>query len=203
MPVHPRLRGELEKEFIKPANHCGSSPLTRGTPISSASFISAMRFIPAYAGNSFGNNSQAHISNGSSPLTRGTLRRELKVLGPGRFIPAYAGNSGAISAGMPNGSVHPRLRGELCFSSSKCSSGCGSSPLTRGTLFSQLGKMLLYRFIPAYAGNSNPDIAGKEYQEVHPRLRGELLSLISHQLFLSRFIPAYAGNSCVLTHLFE
>ena len=132
------------------------------------------RFIPAYAGNSFGNNSQAHISNGSSPLTRGTLRRELKVLGPGRFIPAYAGNSGAISAGMPNGSVHPRLRGELVISAYFSISSTGSSPLTRGTHIKRLCISRTQRFIPAYAGNSAVPIITLLCLTVHPRLRGEL-----------------------------
>ena len=93
--VHPRLRGELEKEFIKPANHCGSSPLTRGTPQLAVITAAWVRFIPAYAGNSpnrsrfiffssvhprlrgelDGNRGTQRFKDGSSPLTRGTRRR--------------------------------------------------------------------------------------------------------------------------------
>ena len=50
--VHPRLRGELRNPG-KPVNSgIGSSPLTRGTPSSADLLAPALRFIPAYAGNS-------------------------------------------------------------------------------------------------------------------------------------------------------
>ena len=74
--------------------------------------------------------------------------------GISRFIPAYAGNSRRQFVKRLNISVHPRLRGELeDFTVTK--SGCrGSSPLTRGTLLLDIMFNAIFRFIPAYAGNS-------------------------------------------------
>ena len=112
-----------------------------------------MRFIPAYAGNSFkdyesdsevpvhprlrgelkGRGFVANDVGGSSPLTRGTpiIKRNHGI--PYRFIPAYAGNSSKRTRAHRKQSVHPRLRGELGFSLSLLPSLIGSSPLTRGT----------------------------------------------------------------------
>ena len=116
-----------------------------------------------------------------------------------RFIPAYAGNSNRAWHGLRLLSVHPRLREELIA----CRLGgvlChGSSPLTRGTPWKIQGGGLQGRFIPAYAGNSlrmskvrsirggsSPLTRGTPYsvgqswvlRAVHPRLRGELSTLI-------------------------
>ena len=52
MSVHPRLRGELVCYMIEIIFSPGSSPLTRGTHNDPAQFAEAVRFIPAYAGNS-------------------------------------------------------------------------------------------------------------------------------------------------------
>ena len=91
----------------------------------------------------------------------------------------------------------------------------GSSPLTRGTLFTVTGTFLCGRFIPAYAGNSFYGDGDFFMWSVHPRLRGELgmaakiaaatagsspLTRGTHYLLTqhprrARFIPAYAGNS--------
>ena len=91
----------------------------------------------------------------------------------------------------------------------------GSSPLTRGTLFTVTGTFLCGRFIPAYAGNSFYGDGDFFMWSVHPRLRGELgmaakiaaatagsspltrgtLTEYLSKWPASRFIPAYAGNS--------
>ena len=93
----------------------------------------------------------------------------------------------------------------------------GSSPLARGTQdLDRLG-YVADRFIPAYAGNSLDMCRSRCTFPVHPRLRGELFSLLAllarysgsspltrgTLLLISslsnhvRFIPAYAGNSSV------
>ena len=152
-PVHPRLRGELRMRTTSKTFHNGSSPLTRGTPVQTASIRGLLRFIPAYAGNSACKLSRRQISpvhprlrgelpykqklrfpvGGSSPLTRGTLRRSRCYVSDYRFIPAYAGNSATFSLLPRTPSVHPRLRGELTALSSDDIKKIGSSPLTRGT----------------------------------------------------------------------
>ena len=114
-----------------------------------------------------------------------------------------------------SGSVHPRLRGELFAGEQDSFSNFGSSPLTRGTLFTVTGTFLCGRFIPAYAGNSLRVNAFVRMNTVHPRLRGELSGAVVEALIVGgsspltrgtpgsnvrpkdvlRFIPAYAGNS--------
>ena len=116
--------------------------------------LSTRRFIPAYAGNSFGQRSLAITLYGSSPLTRGTHPSLNVNKSPARFIPAYAGNSISIRRKRKDSTVHPRLRGELCFWRSAIARATGSSPLTRGTLFRSGVEYVERRFIPAYAGNS-------------------------------------------------
>ena len=132
-PVHPRLRGELRSGEKSSSPLIGSSPLTRGTQAVGGRDKIVVRFIPAYAGNSWqtacglllrpvhprlrGELFRILLNwfscNGSSPLTRGTrLVIALMVL-INRFIPAYAGNSPFGFHTLNNVSVHPRLRGEL------------------------------------------------------------------------------------------
>ena len=177
--------------------------------------LSTRRFIPAYAGNSFGQRSLAITLYGSSPLTRGTHPSLNVNKSPARFIPAYAGNSILDIVYLPNHSVHPRLRGELGSKERQSPRPGGSSPLTRGTQ-SQLDENgRIRRFIPAYAGNSVFGVLLSRGQPVHPRLRGELFPISGRSRtstgsspltrgtqfltgdfkILSRFIPAYAGNS--------
>ena len=109
-----------------------------------------------------------------SPLARGTLRNVPKRLAIGRFIPACAGNSTSWLMPLPTGSVHPRLRGELCTASRIGGAPAGSSPLARGTRVSRTGFSRRRRFIPACAGNSTRVGTTGTDGAVHPRLRGEL-----------------------------
>ena len=133
--------------------HNGSSPLTRGTPVQTASIRGLLRFIPAYAGNSsivpcaskygpvhprlrgelFFRNDRDRVACGSSPLTRGTQKDIVNRLRRHRFIPAYAGNSNFQTFFSFLRTVHPRLRGELNFLLLIKQQSIGSSPLTRGT----------------------------------------------------------------------
>ena len=99
----------------------------------------------------------------------------------------------------------------------------GSSPHARGTLSGALEKLVLLRFIPAYAGNASaPGFRGRP-SSVHPRIRGERCGcpavgdgtsgssphtrgtrIRARQVHLfRRFIPAYAGNAhfCTCWHI--
>ena len=156
---------------------------------------SRLRFIPACAGNSTASTRTVLMSavhprlrgelfphlftgvklTGSSPLARGTLSVDGSLEGYVRFIPACAGNSSGASIVW--------------------SSPIGSSPLARGTPRFHLRRKPRNRFIPACAGNSNSAKQQKELMAVHPRLRGELLLLVTYLLNAGRFIPACAGNS--------
>ena len=70
--------------------------------------------------------------------------------------------------------VHPRLRGELVMFNVISPDARGSSPLARGTLNVMTTSLVLFRFIPACAGNSPTRAIRAQEFSVHPRLRGEL-----------------------------
>ena len=122
------------------------------------SSLTALRLVhPRLRGELFDFFNVRWLNNGSSPLTRGTHTFIFCQLGGRRFIPAYAGNSHDSRAVNSNGTVHPRLRGELRLSLFPESKKIGSSPLTRGTHSCSKACSNSYRFIPAYAGNSLKD----------------------------------------------
>ena len=173
----------------------GSSPRARGTPPQCAPRPSALRFIPASAGNTAAwmpktcrqtvhprergehtytpDNLIAGI--GSSPRARGTHEAESGRARLLRFIPASAGNTHAAPHRVPRLPVHPRERGEhsACTNPRSCTGG--SSPRARGTLHEE-GRILEGgRFIPASAGNTDAGRTQATAGAVHPRERGEHL----------------------------
>ena len=133
----------------------------------------------------------------------------------GRFIPAYAGNAHVLKSQCVALPVHPRIRGERRQSGTLQFHIVGSSPHTRGTLFSAAHNVPLCRFIPAYAGNARMAPPIVSASAVHPRIRGERAPGRRrarcgygssphtrgtrpggpHSLPNRRFIPAYAGNA--------
>ena len=131
---------------------------------------------------------------GSSPLTRGTPFSHRNICVLQRFIPAYAGNSDAAGTVFYESAVHPRLRGELLCSATISCARRGSSPLTRGTPPEGGKNYLFYRFIPAYAGNSIPSDKSCFLESVHPRLRGELVRLLSASRDLNGSSPLTRGT---------
>ena len=155
------------------------------------------------------------ISVGLSPLARGT---RLPCLLPAvclRFIPAGAGNTGAARAIHRRQSVYPRWRGEHIIQIDRGVYVFGLSPLARGTLVVFLLMKVMFRFIPAGAGNTPTSDIYQRHHAVYPRWRGEHVPGTSeqHDYFgLSplargtpvhchdvtdqrRFIPAGAGNT--------
>ena len=133
-----------------------------------------LRFIPAYAGNTYVvlGNLYLHAvhprvcgehpvepiilfqSSGSSPRMRGTrceLRRKGAMM---RFIPAYAGNTAMNTEEFRFAEVHPRVCGEHFKVGSSFQSLDGSSPRMRGTHKERDNDQRIHRFIPAYAGNT-------------------------------------------------
>ena len=156
-----------------------------------------MRFIPALAGNmplilptsdessvhprARGEHDLAsfHVINGhgSSPRSRGTLMMLLDSILSRRFIPALAGNMGALSVCQTVVPVHPRARGEHNGKEFPHSRDRGSSPRSRGTCGVGWTPWILWRFIPALAGNINLSSGGCYVIAVHPRARGEHLTL--------------------------
>ena len=110
--AHPRSRGEHCIPCLEPNGITGSSPLARGTCPRTSHHGSALRLIPARAGNiswgtSWASPLTAHPRSrgehvrlrirlpaltGSSPLARGTSSEVADWVSSERLIPARAGN---------------------------------------------------------------------------------------------------------------
>ena len=112
-PAHPRSRGENRAACNDRADRRGSSPLTRGKPVTYADLIGMLRLIPAHAGKTINLSKQFSVyrahprsrgenlhlvgtrleDSGSSPLTQGKRRHVYGRDGVHRLIPAHAGKT--------------------------------------------------------------------------------------------------------------
>ena len=151
----------------------GSSPLARGTLLTSSASPIQQRLIPACAGNTYEAASRprfraahprlrgehpcgiklAAVVGGSSPLARGTRYKYQHSPPAGRLIPACAGNTDVPHQAVVFGGAHPRLRGE--------------HGVVAGTNHRE------FRLIPACAGNTQARARARLQPRAHPRLRGE------------------------------
>ena len=156
---------------------------------------------PRLRGELFFGSWRRSFCGGSSPLARGTPDAFFFCHFFFRFIPACAGNSRWERVVHHTPPVHPRLRGELIHPGGNFILQSGSSPLARGTLLRSRFRNLLFRFIPACAGNSRSMRNKILTSAVHPRLRGELSAAIVIGGVYTRFIPACAGNSRLIERL--
>ena len=87
------------------------------------------------------------------------------------------------------------MRGERWKSTVSRHSRIGSSPHARGTPAREARVHYQHRFIPACAGNASAGWTGRCASSVHPRMRGERLSVCCVVSMGVRFIPACAGNA--------
>ena len=172
-PAHPRSRGENITRVVRVIRPHGSSPLTRGKPMSRAWRCGPDGLIPAHAGKtvvyclpasavaahprSRGENPMTReylgAADGSSPLTRGKQSGELGIEHEFRLIPAHAGKTVTCATQAVHTAAHPRSRGENTAASRRTTARAGSSPLTRGK-----------RTCPCTANS---------HRTAHPRSRGE------------------------------
>ena len=193
----------------------GSSPRMRGTPIQGGEKLNTLGLIPAYAGNTynahpcFGHvgdhprvrgehgfvNARRVHGLGSSPRMRGTHDNGDMVHAAPGIIPAYAGNTEFETCFTDDGQDHPRVCGEHSGGLPALLRLRGSSPRMRGTLVERLVGRGLVGIIPAYAGNTSPQAAGRLTPSgSSPRMRGTQNAC--HDWFLPYgIIPAYAGNT--------
>ena len=148
------MRGE---HFCRPEEtpaEDGSSPHARGTPAIISAALTALRFIPACAGNTRCrlmmrsvipvhprmrgehalNSMPRSAASGSSPHARGTRFSGKSYGWRIRFIPACAGNTLYPKSHAFLRPVHPRMRGEHIGQEVNAREQVGSSPHARGTL---------------------------------------------------------------------
>ena len=70
----------------------------------------------------------------------------------------------------------------------------GSSPPARGTLDRERPDLVVHRFIPACAGNTSPRPIPSRRDPVHPRLRGEHLSMVDGVHVIAGSSPRARGT---------
>ena len=134
------------------AGFSGSSPLTRGKPLSA--------FLTFFA-------------LGSSPLTRGKPCLRDPIPGPRRLIPAHAGKTRRQRSLRTRRPAHPRSRGENLAPGWHPRRSAGSSPLTRGKRRVPRRRILREGLIPAHAGKTMSCHWSATDSPAHPRSRGE------------------------------
>ena len=191
--AHPRSRGENIRAIGQTSRPLGSSPLTRGKPLSDEAVQVGRRLIPAHAGKTSASHLQsppraAHPRSrgeneidrrlsprkiGSSPLTRGKHPRGQILQACVRLIPAHAGKTSFLSGFGGSLSAHPRSRGENARRTGSLPCARGSSPLTRGKPGLAFVRSPHPRLIPAHAGKTCECYAAGWAGWAHPRSRGE------------------------------
>ena len=210
---HPRSRGEyFDFEGVGMRNF-GSSPLSRGIRLGSILRSSAVRIIPALAGNTAPasrarRSQQDHPRSrgeypleadlpcgykGSSPLSRGIHAAMAALSEEAGIIPALAGNTAGVCQLSTGTWDHPRSRGEYTpFPESK-PLWQGSSPLSRGIQCDQEQVARERRIIPALAGNTSSAVVMIMDRGDHPRSRGEYAIGAARELSLPGSSPLSRG----------
>ena len=137
--VHPRIRGEYPSPQNSATCHKGSPPHTRGIQRTNLIVSVNQGFTPAYAGNTANcvmlqlhQKVHPRIRGEYLPLSRGRRRglgspphtRGIRDFIPEihrrvRFTPAYAGNTSCVISVLIDNQVHPRIRGEYLYTSTK------------------------------------------------------------------------------------
>ena len=191
--AHPRSRGENGKARTDSLDQSGSSPLTRGKPITVNKVRRIRGLIPAHAGKterydvcrvtapahprSRGENPtrlpRGGRASGSSPLTRGKPTDEICCCVGHGLIPAHAGKTRYRVRSRHRLGAHPRSRGENESRHSDNPEAVGSSPLTRGKPSLPCSHAAPCRLIPAHAGKTRPLTPIARSRPAHPRSRGE------------------------------
>ena len=110
---------------------------------------------------------------GSSPLTRGKRDRRRERRLTRRLIPTHAGKTKTAPLANPNQRAHPHSRGENFMCSAGLPRMNGSSPLTRGKLYSYTTEVARVRLIPTHAGKTGFIVNGESDHWAHPHSRGE------------------------------
>ena len=191
--AHPRSRGENALKRLNEETKTGSSPLTRGKPVTFSQCSRTRGLIPAHAGKTWRSRTRAvsarahprsrgenyfcrpmsHENEGSSPLTRGKLIKAKGATIWLGLIPAHAGKTGDGIPWSRLGGAHPRSRGENASRTSSRSSLKGSSPLTRGKRSRLPRRRAGTGLIPAHAGKTDTRAKAPSSSAAHPRSRGE------------------------------
>ncbi len=171
--VHPRVRGDMNV-FVKTTKAAdGSPPRARGHAV-----VIGFRFRP----------------HGSPPRARGHDALLLLFHCVSRFTPACAGTCGKRAASMTTSSVHPRVRGDMPSASVPMVAPSGSPPRARGHGSTDHHDDLWSRFTPACAGTCSATSTPTAGRTVHPRVRGDMRSVVPQVADRSGSPPRARGH---------
>ena len=109
---------------------------------------------------------------GSSPLARGLPLDPVPDGGYDGIIPARAGFTVDKPELKTATGDHPRSRGVYRLIRVKARLIPGSSPLARGLLHLEIGRVVIHGIIPARAGFTRVTNQGRRFDWDHPRSRG-------------------------------
>ena len=172
-PVHPRARGEHGLGVTREDMNLRFIPALAGNISGCWPSSPDLAVHPRARGEHKSPEGRKTEDAGSSPRSRGTYGWRVLFVRRLRFIPALAGNMSPASFLLSTVPVHPRARGEHLYAGSGARPSNGSSPRSRGTCGAGVTPWILWRFIPALAGN----ILSRNFDviryAVHPRARGE------------------------------
>ena len=109
---------------------------------------------------------------GLSPRGRGKRQSGIQSSTPAGSIPAWAGETPALSFRRRPFGVYPRVGGGNRVAALLTLSSAGLSPRGRGKPTANRNRVLLPRSIPAWAGETNSNMASIALSRVYPRVGG-------------------------------
>ena len=218
--AHPRSRGENALISVMVGTAMGSSPLTRGKPMSGIEIDTTEAAHPRSRGENARRGGPITSGPGSSPLTRGKPVSVAGAAAIGGLIPAHAGKTRITIRLTCARTAHPRSRGENTAHTDGGVDEGGSSPLTRGKHQSRRECRRRMGLIPAHAGKTEHATPRRPAHGAHPRSRGENAELgfqkvggsgsspltrgkqtrWPHAIRGRRLIPAHAGKTAHDAH---
>ena len=135
------------------------------------------------------------LDEGSSPRMRGKQLSILFARKPARIIPAHAGQTFHGRRGSAQDPDHPRACGANFVILNVVHELRGSSPRMRGKRRRCRGCIVVFRIIPAHAGQTTWDRWNTSHTPDHPRACGANGQGRARIAGRERIIPAHAGQT--------
>ena len=193
MEDHPRSRGVYDAPTVRPLRQGRIIPARAGFTSRRRGGCGAGRDHPRSRGVYRGGYGREARGDGSSPLARGLRRYLIVPRSAARIIPARAGFTPAPVLECRPSKDHPRSRGVYVEVNGHSNLFGGSSPLARGLRDDLAHGSSPSGIIPARAGFTHQDHAGRPHDWDHPRSRGVYaIMVLSHQ-FVAGSSPLARG----------
>ena len=169
--LSPRVRGN-RKQGAERNERCRSIPACAGEPLAMYGEIGRVSVYPRVCGGTLTILAGNTIEDGLSPRVRGNPGRPIHFGEDHGSIPACAGEPRRT---IPAGSactVYPRVCGGTRTSQRSSSLCQGLSPRVRGNHHDHFPRFLVFRSIPACAGEPDKEQREAMHEGVYPRVCG-------------------------------